>query len=177
MRLCGGRQVAPIQARSSLKERFEFIDRFVRMPSEPPPLSGKTRPAYHLRPHTPATSLNVLFVDDQKCIRQLMRELLRDTGLRAETAEDGRDALKKFKAGEWDLVFTDYAMPGMNGEELAEQLKKIKPALPVIMVTGYSDVTLDRGVIDSVVEKPLTREKLCAAIWHALLRKTGGPAA
>jgi CheY-like chemotaxis protein len=147
------------------------------MPSEPPPLSGKTRPAYHLRPHTPATSLNVLFVDDQKCIRQLMRELLRDAGLRAETAEDGRDALKKFKAGQWDLVFTDYAMPGMNGEELAEQLKKIKPALPVIMVTGYSDVTLDRGVIDSVVEKPLTREKLCAAIWHALLQKTGGPAA
>src|SRR5687768_13436535 len=133
------------------------------MPTEPPPLSKKTGTTYYLRPETPSTSLNVLFVDDQKCIRQLMRELLRDTGLRAETAEDARDALAKFKAGEWDLVFTDYAMPGMNGEELAEELKKLKPALPVIMVTGYSDVTCDRGVIDSIVEKPLTREKLCAA--------------
>ena len=143
------------------------------MPSEPPPLSRKTAPASHLRPRSLATSLNVLFVDDQKCIRQLMRELLRDSGLRAETAADARDALSKFKAGQWDLVFTDYAMPGMNGEELAEELKKLKPALPVIMVTGYADVTLERGVIDSVVEKPLTREKLCAAIWHALLQKTG----
>jgi CheY-like chemotaxis protein len=130
-----------------------------------------------VRPHSPTTSLNVLFVDDQKCIRQLMRELLRDTGLRAETAEDGRDALHKFKSADWDLVFTDYAMPGMNGEELAEELKKIKPALPIIMVTGYSDVTLDKGVIDSIVEKPLTREKLCAAIWHTLLQKTTGGAA
>ena len=142
------------------------------MPSEPPPLSRKTGPGYHVRPHSLSTSLNVLFVDDQKCIRQLMRELLRDSGLRAETAKDAPDALAKFKAGQWDLVFTDYAMPGMNGEELAEELKKLKPALPVIMVTGYSDVTLERGVIDSVVEKPLTREKLCAAIWHALIQKT-----
>ena len=142
------------------------------MPSEPPPLSRKTAPALHVRPQSLATSLNVLFVDDQKCIRQLMRELLRDSGLRAETAADARDALAKFKAGQWDLVFTDYAMPGMNGEELAEELKKLKPALPVIMVTGYADVTLERGVIDSVVEKPLTRET-CAAIWHALLQKTG----
>ena len=106
-----------------------------------------------------------------------MRELLREAGLRAETAEDAPDALRKFQSGEWDLVFTDYAMPGMNGEELAEELKKIKPALPVIMVTGYSDVTLDKGVVDSIVEKPLTREKLCAAIWHTLLQKTTGGAA
>src|SRR4029434_8475866 len=89
------------------------------------------------------------------------------------TAEDASDALAKFKAGQWDLVFTDYAMPGMNGEELAEELKRLQPALPVIMVTGYSDVTLERGVIDSIVEKPLTREKLCAAIWHTLIKKVG----
>jgi DNA-binding NtrC family response regulator len=142
------------------------------MPAEPPPFLKKPGPAYHLQPRTLATSLNVLFVDDQKCIRQLMRELLRSAGLRAETAEDARDALAKFKAGQWDLVFTDYAMPGMNGEELAQELKKINPALPVIMVTGYTDVALNRGVIDSVVEKPLTREKLCAAMWHALLERT-----
>ena len=146
------------------------------MPSEPPPFLKKPGPVRQVRPHSPTTSLNVLFVDDQKCIRQLMRELLRDTGLRAETAEDAPDALRKFRSAEWDLVFTDYAMPGMNGEELAEELKKIKPALPVIMVTGYSDVSLEKGVVDSIVEKPLTREKLCAAIWHTLLQKTTGGA-
>jgi CheY-like chemotaxis protein len=142
------------------------------MPSEPPPYYRKPEPGY-VRPQSPSTSLNVLFVDDQKCIRQLIRGLLRDVGLRTETAEDASDALAKFKAGQWDLVFTDYAMPGMNGEELAEELKRLQPALPVIMVTGYSDVTLERGVIDSIVEKPLTREKLCAAIWHTLLKKAG----
>ena len=147
------------------------------MPSEPPPYQKKAGPTSYLQPRSPSTSLNVLFVDDQLCIRQLMRGLLRDAGLRAETASDGFDALAKFKAGQWDLVFTDYAMPGMNGEELAEELKKLQPALPVVMVTGYGDLELDRGVIDSIVEKPLTREKLCAAIWHTLLKKSGVAAA
>ncbi len=106
-----------------------------------------------------------------------MRELLRDTGLRAETASDGFDALAKFKAGQWDLVFTDYAMPGMNGKELAQELKKLQPNLPVVMVTGYADVAVTRSAIDFIVEKPLTREKLCAAVWHALLQKSGRAAA
>lgn len=102
-----------------------------------------------------------------------MRELLRDIGLRAETAADGFDALMQLRHGHWDLVFTDYAMPGMNGGELAREIKRLTPDLPVIMVTGFSDLQLDRGVIDAVFEKPFTRDKICEAVWQALLRMSG----
>ena len=144
------------------------------MTSLPPPLPSDAFRWCVPRPRFPSTSLNVLFVDDELCIRQLMRELLRDSGLFAETAADGPDALAKFKAGQWDLVFTDYAMPGMNGEELAMELKNLSPSLPVIMVTGHAQVPLSKSAIDSVVEKPFTRDKLFSAIWHTLLQKTEG---
>ncbi len=121
---------------------------------------------------SPATSLNVLFVDDELCIRQVMRALLRDVGLRAETAADGFDALRQLSHGHWDLVFTDYAMPGMNGGELAHEIKKRAPDMPVIMVTGLSNLELDRAVVDAVFEKPFTRAKIFEAVWQALLRKS-----
>ena len=138
----------------------------------PPPLPPGVAPTYAPTPTSPTTSLNVLFVDDEPCIRQLMRELLRDVGLRAETAADGFEALAKFKSGDWHIVFTDYAMPGMNGEELAQEIKKVDPELPIIMVTGCGDVALEAGVIDAVFQKPFTRDKICGAIWHTLLKKT-----
>jgi CheY-like chemotaxis protein len=142
---------------------------------DPPPPSESGHPSIPPPPvlTSPSTSLNVLFVDDERFIRQLMRELLRDVGLRAETAADGYEALRKFRSAHWDIVFTDQAMPGMTGEELAQQIKQMEPEIPVIMVTGCSHLSLNRGVIDAVVEKPFTRDKLCGAIWHALLTKTG----
>ena len=146
------------------------------LPLPPKPLSPSVS-RHPLPVYAPSTSLNVLFVDDELFIRQLMRELLRDVGLRADTAADGFQALIKFQRGHWDIVFTDYSMPGMNGQELAQEIKKLAPTVPVIMVTGLSDLCVDGGVVDALVEKPFTREKLCGAIWHTLLKQSGREAA
>ncbi|MEJ7605171.1 MAG: response regulator [Bryobacteraceae bacterium] len=54
--------------------------------------------------------------------------------IRTDAAADGFDALLKLRHGHWDLVFTDYAMPGMNGGELAHEIKRLTSQMPVILV-------------------------------------------
>ena len=81
-----------------------------------------------------------------------------------------------FVAGRFDLVIVDRAMPVMNGEQVAMEIKKISPATPVILLTGFGDLMNAAGEmppgIDLVVGKPVTLKVLRDSITKALL-KTG----
>jgi|SRR5579863_1202322 len=80
----------------------------------------------------------ILLVEDAPDVADVMQTMLTTLGHEVELSVDGRHALMQFKPGRFDLVITDYAMPRMNGVELAEIIKRRSPQQPVMMVTAFT---------------------------------------
>jgi signal transduction histidine kinase len=125
-------------------------------------------------------SLQILLVDDQPIICELIAELLRTDGHAVDTAGSGGGALEKYRQNDYDLVITDLAMPGMNGEQLANVIKQLTPAMPVILLTGFEALAGEKGActpsIDIVVAKPASLEELRRAIFDVLTSDRAEPA-
>jgi CheY-like chemotaxis protein len=102
----------------------------------------------------------VLVVDDDPMIREVISTYLSEDGYSVELATNGREALEKFDASEFDIVLTDRSMPEMGGDELARELKKRKANVPVILLTGFGDIMAAAGEkpagVDMVMSKPFT---------------------
>lgn len=126
-----------------------------------------------------ARTLNILVVDDQPIIRDVVQEQLIEDGHRVDTASDGADALDKFRAaGNYDLLITDQSMPGMSGEELAQQVKTFCPAAPVILLTGFGGGSADDDCppgIDLVLGKPATMVELRRAVVQVTMGRDAAP--
>ena len=115
-----------------------------------------------------APAMRVLVVDDEETVRGLLADYLRADGHTVETAADGREGLERYCAGSFDLVVTDRAMPEMNGDQLAEAIRKERRAAYIIMLTGYgdsfrADKEFPNGV-DFVLNKPIRRKELRQAL-------------
>jgi len=85
----------------------------------------------------PAT---ILCVDDDSTALNIRRLLLESVGYRTLSAESGREALTLFQSEPIDLVVLDYWMGGMNGVALAQEIKRLKPAIPIIILSGYAEL-------------------------------------
>jgi CheY-like chemotaxis protein len=111
---------------------------------------------------------HILVVDDEPLIRQSIQMLLEDDGYIVDEAGSGDEALALFEPGKFDMIFTDYFMPDMKGDQLAAAIKRRSPKQPVVMLTAFpeklqsSDCPL--GGIDSFICKPFEVETLRAAI-------------
>lgn len=88
----------------------------------------------------------ILFVDDHQVLARLSCEILKTQGYCAVSAYDALDALHQFDHEDIDLVVTDYRMDGMNGAELAQKVHEKHPEVPVILVTGYTDIEYGKDV-------------------------------
>jgi signal transduction histidine kinase len=109
--------------------------------------------------------LSVLLVDDDALVSASTEGMLRDLGHDVVVASTGALALEVARATRaLDLVITDYLMPGMNGAELAEQIKKIRPALPILIVTGYAESLSQEKRGLPFLAKPYTRHDLAGSI-------------
>ena len=82
---------------------------------------------------------NILVVDDEEVVRLLFKTILGELGHQVTGAETAAKGLAEVKEQDFDLVFLDLKMPGMDGAELFRRIKTIKPRLPVIIITGYPD--------------------------------------
>ncbi len=82
----------------------------------------------------------ILFVDDNQLLCRLSCDILRREGYHAVPAFNAAEALQAFQQHEFDIVVTDLRMDGMNGLELAREIRRSNPCLPVIMVTAYDPV-------------------------------------
>ncbi len=82
----------------------------------------------------------ILFVDDHEVLARLSCEILEMNGYRAVSAYNGADALAQFERQKFDMVVTDFRMEGMNGLELARELRSRYSDLPIILVTGYGPI-------------------------------------
>jgi two-component system OmpR family response regulator len=112
--------------------------------------------------------LRVLLVEDDDDNRELMTEVLESVGYAVVAAAGGAEGLRQLADQGADVVVTDVGMPGMGGLELARAAKKIAPAVPVIIVTGYAerdDIATARGhEVDVVLVKPVDPDLLAAAV-------------
>jgi PAS domain S-box-containing protein len=119
----------------------------------------------------------VLVVDDEENIREILAEILMNGGHEVVTAADGAEALDRLRedSSRFDLVFTDLGLPGMTGYEVASEIKKIRPTLPVGLVTGWG-ATLDpekarANGVDLVISKPFRFEQVLSLVDEALAAK------
>jgi signal transduction histidine kinase len=115
--------------------------------------------------------LNVLVVEDEPMVRRIEAEYLTVDGHLVETAADGCEGLSKFRAGKFDLVLVDRAMPEINGDQLTEAIKELAPDVPVILVTGF-----EKTFGDSPPERRRADLILCKPFSHASLREAIGKA-
>ena len=125
-------------------------------------------------PEQPSRPLRILVVEDEPMVREVLGVYLSEDHHEITTAVNGRDGLEKFQRGEFDLVLTDRAMPEMNGDQLAAEIKKLKPRQPLILLTGFGDLMTGAGEhpegVDLVVSKPFTLNTLRGAIAKSLGR-------
>ena len=111
---------------------------------------------------------HILVVDDEPFVCDAVKMMLAFDGHHVDTAGSGQEALALFDKGKYDLVITDYAMPVMKGDELAQAIKTRVPTQPVVMITAYAEMLKAsdqplRGV-DFVISKPFLMENLREAI-------------
>ena len=111
----------------------------------------------------PLMGCRILVVDDEAMVCESIRMLLAYDGHRVETAGSGEEALKRFDGGNFDLVFTDFCMPGMKGDELAANIKNRAPDKPVILLTAFPP-SYRVPAIDLVITKPFYLSTLREAI-------------
>ena len=116
----------------------------------------------------------MLVVDDEPVVANSVRRTLSRRGYMVEEAFSGNEALNRILNEMYDLVLLDMRMPDSNGLELLPTIKKHRPSLPVVMVTGYASIdtaveAIQRGAADYVA-KPFTPDELYAAANKALKR-------
>ena len=116
----------------------------------------------------------VLLVDDENLVLMSVRRALERLGYEVDAVKDGKDALELFcEAPEtFDVVITDQTMPKMTGAELAEELLHIRPDIPVILSTGFSETISEQEAkamgVSELLMKPATTKDLDAAIRKAI---------
>ncbi len=116
----------------------------------------------------------ILYVDDDKLVGDALTELLDLMGFKTTHHLFPREALARFEQNpqDFDLMITDRAMPGMTGGELAAKVLQLRPDLPVLLLTGYADPSMEKELrqigVREVLGKPLSAQKLADAVRRAL---------
>jgi signal transduction histidine kinase len=118
----------------------------------------------------PTTPANILVVDDDKLVRRFMTESLRALGYQVHDVGDGAEALALLDRHRFDLLLADFAMPGMNGAEVAKAAQSKHPELPVLIVSGYADSSAVERALGSArqLRKPFDMAELGAAVAETL---------
>lgn len=119
----------------------------------------------------------ILIIEDEATIRRVLTKILSEENDKyiVEEAEDGLQGLEKIKNDDYDLVLCDIKMPKMDGVEVLEAVKKIKPEIPMVMISGHGDLetavnTMRLGAFD-YISKPPDLNRLLNTVRNALDRK------
>jgi CheY-like chemotaxis protein len=95
----------------------------------------------------------ILCIDDERAGLEARRELLEIDGYEVLTAQSGEQGLGLFVSHPIDAVVLDYKMPGMNGDRVARQMRRIKPDVPILMLSGYSELPVNELSVDAFLSK------------------------
>ncbi|MGE0018077.1 MAG: sigma-54-dependent transcriptional regulator [Draconibacterium sp.] len=114
----------------------------------------------------------ILVIDDERSIRNTLKDILEYEKYEVDLAEDGIKALDKIKAGSYDVILCDIKMPGMDGIEVLEKFQEMIPDTPVVMISGHGNIdtaveSIKKGAFD-YIEKPLDLNRLLITIRNAM---------
>jgi CheY-like chemotaxis protein len=98
-------------------------------------------------------SITILCVDDEETPRTLRKLILQKQGYQVVTAASGAEALEVLSQANISLVLSDQMMPGMTGTELTKSVKAMRPAMPVILISGVNEVPEDASYADRFISK------------------------
>ena len=119
----------------------------------------------------------ILIIEDEASIRRVLTKILSEENdtYQVEDAEDGLIGFEKIKNNDYDLVLCDIKMPKMDGVEVLEAVKKIKPEIPIVMISGHGDMetaiqTMRLGAFD-YISKPPDLNRLLNTVRNALDKK------
>jgi CheY-like chemotaxis protein len=114
----------------------------------------------------------ILVVDDEPYVCEAIKMVLEMDGHNVVAASNGAEALEIFRAQPFDLLITDYSMPGMKGDELAAAAKVHNPALPIIMISAYVEKLTGEGTplrhVSELVAKPFRLDEIKQAMQRVL---------
>jgi CheY-like chemotaxis protein len=117
-------------------------------------------------------ALQILVADDDATMRQSIKLLLEHDGHEVTPVDRSDAALARLAERRFDLVITDFLMPGLPGDELVAHIRKLIPAQPILMVTAFLSEYEKHGQacggVDALLLKPFSRQQLQAAIEQAL---------
>src|SRR5258706_14679490 len=114
----------------------------------------------------------ILIIDDEKAIRNTLRDILTYEKFDVEEAIDGADGLKKAEDGQYDVILCDIKMPKMDGMEVLGKLMDINADVPVVMISGHGTIdnaveAIKKGAYD-FISKPPDLNRLLVTIRNAL---------
>lgn len=114
----------------------------------------------------------ILVIDDERSIRNTLKDILEYEKYEVDLAEDGLKGLEKIKSGDFDVVLCDIKMPGLDGIEVLEKLNESSSDVPVVMISGHGNIdtaveAIKKGAFD-FIEKPLDLNRLLITIRNAM---------
>jgi two-component system cell cycle sensor histidine kinase/response regulator CckA len=133
-----------------------------------------------VKPPTSGEMLTVLLVEDEESLRELVGELLEANGYQVLMAEDPTKAIETAErhGGVIHLLLTDVLMPGLNGRELAQRVKDLRPGIRVLYMSGHTEDSIAQsGLVEPgalLISKPFTQESLARKLREALGPRPGG---
>jgi DNA-binding NtrC family response regulator len=118
----------------------------------------------------------ILIIDDEKAIRETLKEILEYEKHTVSIAEDGKKGLDKIREKEFDLIFCDIKMPEMDGMDLLERVELLGIESPIVMISGHANIetavdSLKKGAFD-FLEKPLDLNRVLVTVRNALDRQS-----
>lgn len=113
--------------------------------------------------------VSILIVEDDEDIRCLFDYILSKAGYSVESVDDGFKALEKIRENEFHIAILDYILPEMRGNQLAEEIKKIRPNMKIVFITGFpefaDEINNELGALSQyALKKPVTQETLLQTI-------------
>jgi two-component system cell cycle sensor histidine kinase/response regulator CckA len=144
------------------------------------PVPRETRRAERVSGHTtveyePQGAGTVLVADDEEGVRSLAMSVLEDAGYTVELAGDGSEAIERLQdlGDQVRLVLLDLTMPILGGAEAATEIRRIRPDIPIIAMSGYGDIEVmqhfGQAGVDDFLPKPFTPDQLVAKVREALV--------
>lgn len=123
-----------------------------------------------------AEESKILVIDDERPIRNALKDILEYEKFIVAEAPDGLEGLELLKKGPYDLVLCDIKMPKMDGIDVLEKILEIQPDIPVIMISGHADIDTAVGAIKKgaydFIAKPLDLNRLLITVRNALERQS-----
>ena len=144
--------------------------RIILPASEPPQAPVDSQSQAPRAAQGPSEQVRVLVVDDDRLVRRFMSDSLRNLKYDVTDVENGEQALECLEREHFDMLVADFAMPGMNGAEVARAAKERQPGIKVLMVSGYADSDAVEAALGSArqLRKPFDGAELGAAVADTL---------